>query len=177
MREIMVNQAQFCDLEKLVQKFILESIGREIEKSTSSIYPLQNVFIRKVKIKEAPKGFDTMVGDHGSHMSGGQKQRITLARAILKDPRILLLDEATSALDAESERVVQQASVCLHMQIWLKCLRDYDLLFFAIMGPQNSDLEDSDGSKRGEIKGMDERKEYIATKNAMDVVGITKQSI
>ncbi|GKC38970.1 40S ribosomal protein S3a-like protein [Tanacetum coccineum] len=41
-REIMVNQAQFCDLEKLVQKFILESIGREIEKSTSSIYPLQN---------------------------------------------------------------------------------------------------------------------------------------
>ncbi|GJZ86032.1 protein root hair defective 3, partial [Tanacetum coccineum] len=74
-------------------------------------------------------GFDTMFGDHGSHMPGGQKQRIALARAILKDLRILLLDEAMSALDAESERVVQQASVCLHMQIWLKCLRDYDLLF------------------------------------------------
>ncbi|GKB31991.1 ABC transporter B family member 11-like protein [Tanacetum coccineum] len=74
-------------------------------------------------------GFDTMFGDHGSHMPGGQKQRIALARAILKDLRILLLDEAMSVLDAESERVVQQASVCLHMQIWLKCLRDYDLLF------------------------------------------------
>nr|GFC63177.1 40S ribosomal protein S3a [Tanacetum cinerariifolium] len=55
MREIMVNQAQSCDLNELVQKFIPESIGREIEKATSSIYLLQNVFIRKVKILKAPK--------------------------------------------------------------------------------------------------------------------------
>ncbi|XP_047311852.1 40S ribosomal protein S3a [Impatiens glandulifera] len=55
MREIMVNQAQSCDLKDLVQKFIPESIGREIEKATSSIYPLQNVYIRKVKILKAPK--------------------------------------------------------------------------------------------------------------------------
>lgn len=51
----MVSQAQSCDLKELVQKFIPESIGREIEKATSSIYPLQNVFIRKVKILKAPK--------------------------------------------------------------------------------------------------------------------------
>jgi len=51
----MVNQATSCDLKDLVQKFIPESIGKEIEKSTSSIYPLQNVFIRKVKILKAPK--------------------------------------------------------------------------------------------------------------------------
>ncbi|GJX91772.1 40S ribosomal protein S3a-like protein [Tanacetum coccineum] len=43
MTEIMVSQAQSCDLKELVQKFIPESIGREIEKATSSIYPLQNV--------------------------------------------------------------------------------------------------------------------------------------
>ncbi|THG14388.1 hypothetical protein TEA_027804 [Camellia sinensis var. sinensis] len=55
MREIMVNQAQSCDLKELVLKFIPESIGREIEKATTSIYPLQNVFIRKVKILKAPK--------------------------------------------------------------------------------------------------------------------------
>lgn len=55
MREIMVNQSQSCDLKDLVQKFIPESVGKEIEKATSSIYPLQNVYIRKVKILKAPK--------------------------------------------------------------------------------------------------------------------------
>lgn len=55
MTEIMVNQASSCDLKELVAKFIPESIGKEIEKATSSIYPLQNVYIRKVKILKAPK--------------------------------------------------------------------------------------------------------------------------
>ncbi|KAG1342148.1 hypothetical protein COCNU_05G003770 [Cocos nucifera] len=55
MREIMVNQATSCDLKDLVQKFIPEVIGKEIEKATTSIYPLQNVFIWKVKILKAPK--------------------------------------------------------------------------------------------------------------------------
>nr|XP_009406018.1 PREDICTED: 40S ribosomal protein S3a-like isoform X2 [Musa acuminata subsp. malaccensis] len=55
MREIMVNQATTGDLKDLVQKFIPEVIGKEIEKATTSIYPLQNVFIRKVKILKAPK--------------------------------------------------------------------------------------------------------------------------
>jgi len=51
----MVNQASSCDLKDLVQKFIPEVIGKEIEKATTGIYPLQNVFIRKVKILKAPK--------------------------------------------------------------------------------------------------------------------------
>ncbi|KAL9688471.1 hypothetical protein QQ045_032892 [Rhodiola kirilowii] len=55
MMEIMVNQATSCDLKELVKKFIPESIGKEIEKATSSIYPLQNVYIRKVKILKSPK--------------------------------------------------------------------------------------------------------------------------
>lgn len=55
MVEIMINQASSCDLKGLVHKFIPEMIGKEIEKATSSIYPLQNVFIRKVKILKAPK--------------------------------------------------------------------------------------------------------------------------
>ncbi|MBA0797598.1 hypothetical protein Gohar_008279 [Gossypium harknessii] len=55
MREIMTALATSCDLKELVLKFIPETIGKEIEKATSSIYPLQNVFIRQVKNLKAPK--------------------------------------------------------------------------------------------------------------------------
>ena len=56
-----------------------------------------------------PDGYDTQVGNRGLKLSGGEKQRLSIARVILKNPRILILDEATSALDSISENSIQSA--------------------------------------------------------------------
>jgi len=56
-----------------------------------------------------PDGYNTLVGEKGVTLSGGQKQRVTIARTLLKNPRILILDDSTSSVDTETEAEIRGA--------------------------------------------------------------------
>src|SRR5690606_38030214 len=57
-------------------------------------------------IKSFPQGFDTRIGERGITLSGGQKQRVSIARAIVREPKILMLDDALSAVDTKTENTI-----------------------------------------------------------------------
>lgn len=60
-------------------------------------------------IKAFPQGFETRVGERGITLSGGQKQRVSIARAIVREPKILMLDDALSAVDTKTENNILNA--------------------------------------------------------------------
>ena len=57
-------------------------------------------------IKQFEHGLQTIIGENGVALSGGQKQRVSIARAIIKEPKILIFDDCLSAVDTETEEII-----------------------------------------------------------------------
>ncbi len=81
-----------------LERYTEEELNKAVEKANLNEF-----------LSTLPNGIDTFVGEHGDKLSGGQRQRITIARALIRNPKIMILDEATSALDNISEYHVQKA--------------------------------------------------------------------
>ena len=60
-------------------------------------------------IETLPDKYDTYIEQGGTNVSGGQKQRLTIARALLKNPKILILDDSTSAVDTKTDSLIRKA--------------------------------------------------------------------
>jgi len=95
-------------------------------------------------IQQLPKRYETELEEGATNLSGGQKQRVSIARALLRRPRIMIFDEATSALDPESEAVVvrslksiAQGRTTIVISHRLATIRDADMILILDNGSLN----------------------------------------
>jgi ATP-binding cassette subfamily B protein len=106
-RQIGIVQQEPFLFSRSIRENILYGIGRnvtneEIERAAKAA-AIHDVILT------FPEGYHTLVGEKGVTLSGGQKQRITIARTLLKNPRILILDDSTSSVDTETEAEIRAA--------------------------------------------------------------------
>lgn len=101
-----VEQEPFL-FSRTVRENITYGVGREV--SDDEVFAAARAAAVHDVIVSFPDGYNTLVGEKGITLSGGQKQRVTIARTILKNPRILILDDSTSSVDTETEQEIRDA--------------------------------------------------------------------
>jgi ATP-binding cassette subfamily B protein len=101
-----VEQEPFL-FSRTIRENITYGVGREVDdKEVEQAARAAAIHDVILKFQE---GYQTLVGERGVTLSGGQKQRVTIARTILKNPRILILDDSTSSVDTETEVEIREA--------------------------------------------------------------------
>ena len=101
-----VEQEPFL-FSRSIRDNITYGVGREV--STEEVEQAARAAAVHDVILTFPDGYNTLVGEKGVTLSGGQKQRVTIARTLLKNPRILILDDSTSSVDLETEAEIREA--------------------------------------------------------------------
>jgi ATP-binding cassette, subfamily B, bacterial len=101
-----VQQEPFL-FSRSIRDNIVYGVGRQV--SDAEVEAAARAAAIHDVILSFPDGYGTLVGEKGVTLSGGQKQRVTLARTLLKDPRLLILDDATSSVDTETEAAIRDA--------------------------------------------------------------------
>lgn len=101
-----VEQEPFL-FSRTIRENITYGVGREV--SDEEVEKAARAAAVHDVILSFQDGYQTLVGERGVTLSGGQKQRITIARTILKNPRILILDDSTSSVDTETEAEIREA--------------------------------------------------------------------
>ena len=108
--DILRNQIGYCPQNiQLFSGTIYENIASGIEDATEEdVYEAANLALSHEFIAALPGGYNYVLRENGSNLSGGQRQAISLARALIKKPKILVLDEPTSSMDSETELKVME---------------------------------------------------------------------
>jgi ATP-binding cassette, subfamily B, bacterial len=106
-RQIGIVQQEPFLFSRSIRENITYGVGREV--SDAEVEAAARAAAIHDVILSFPNGYETLVGERGVTLSGGQKQRVTVARTLLKNPRILIMDDATSSVDTETEAAIREA--------------------------------------------------------------------